>query len=62
MSVSECIADYLWLSKKVFGQVEGLAHQESFNSVVLEEVIKAIVKKKTGDQNAPFFDSSCCKT
>jgi aldehyde:ferredoxin oxidoreductase len=62
MSASECIAAYLEMSEKVFGQAQGLTHREKFDPNALEQAIKDIVKRKTGNEDAPLRDSTCCKT
>jgi len=62
MPVSECIDVYLDLSQKVFDQRQNWTHRERFDPNALEEAIKDIVERKTGDRDAVFFDSTCCKT
>lgn len=62
MSASECIDAYLEMSEKVFGQLQGLHHREKFSPEALEQAVKEIVRRKTGDENAPLMDSTCCKT
>lgn len=62
MSVSACITVYLDMSKKVFSQAQGFTHREKFDPTALEDAIKAVVKARTGDENATLQDSSCCKT
>jgi hypothetical protein len=62
MSASECIDAYLEMSEKVFGQSQGFTHREMFNPEALERVVKDIVKRKTGEENAPLIDRTCCKT
>jgi hypothetical protein len=62
MPVSECIDVYLDMSRKVFGQSQNLSHREKFDPGALEEAIKTIVEKRTGDRDAPLLDSTCCKT
>ncbi len=62
MSVTECIAAYVIMSEKVFGQPQAFTHREKFDPQALEEAIKTIVKQKTGDQDAMLQDPACCKT
>jgi len=57
MPVSECIDVYLDLSQKVFGQQQNWSDPNA-----LEEAVKDIVERKTGDREAALLDSSCCKT
>ena len=62
MSVSECIAAYLTMSEKVFGQPENFTKRERFDPQTLEESIKAVVKRQTGNTDAPLEDFTGCKT
>ena len=62
MSASECIDAYLEMSEKVFGRSQGFTHREKFNPEALEQAVKEIVKRKTGDENSPLIDPACCKT
>jgi hypothetical protein len=62
MSVNECIKAYLELSENVFGNPQNIIYREKLNSNALEQAIKVVVKKKTGDENVILLDRSCCKT
>lgn len=62
MPVSECIKAYLDMSEKVFGKPQTVAHRERFGPKALEDNIKAVVGRKTGDENASLLDPNCCKT
>ena len=54
MSVTECIAAYVTMSEKVFGQPQNFAQRERFDPQALEEAIKTIVRQRVGDQDALF--------
>ena len=62
MSVSDCIAAYLTMSEKVFGQPEKLTKHEKFDPQALEESIKVVVKQETGNPDASLQDLTGCKT
>ena len=62
MSASECIDAYLEMSQRVFGQSQGLTHREKFSAEALEQAVKEIIIRKTGDENAPLRDPASCKT
>ena len=62
MSVTECIAAYVGMSEKVFGQPQSFTQREKFDPQALEDAIKTIVKQKVGDQDALLQDPIGCKT
>jgi hypothetical protein len=62
MSVTECIAAYLTMSEKVFGQTEDFTKREKFDSWALEEAIKTAVEQKIGNPDAPLQTAAGCKT
>ena len=62
MSVTECIAAYIIISKKVFGQSQSFTQREKFNSQALKKAIKTIKRKKVGNQDALLQDSTGFKT
>jgi hypothetical protein len=62
MSTNECIDAYIQMSKRVFGQPQGFTSREKFNPQDLEQAIKDIVKRKTGDENSSLMDRASCKT
>ena len=62
MSVTECIAAYVTMSEKVFGQPQNLTQREKFDPQALEEAIKTIVRQRVGDQDALLQDPMGCKT
>lgn len=62
MSTSECIDAYLEMSENVFGHPQAFTHREKFSPEALEQAVKDIVERKTGDENAPLMDPTCCKT
>ena len=62
MSVTECIAAYLTMSEKVFGQPQDFTKREKFDPQALEEAIKTAVEQKIGDPDAPLQDATGCKT
>lgn len=62
MSVNECIAAYLTMSEKVFGQPENFTKREKFDPQALEESIKAVVEQETGNPDTPLQDPTGCKT
>jgi hypothetical protein len=62
MTVSECIDLYLDMSQRVFGQPQNFTHREKFDPKALEEVVKTVVQRKTGNRDAPLLDVTCCKT
>jgi calcium-independent phospholipase A2-gamma len=66
MSVDECIAEYEKLSAFVFREKK-VGKPELFKAKKLEEAIKAVIKKKLGEdmEDAPLLDplkEECCKT
>lgn len=62
MSVTECIAAYVVMSEKVFGQPQNFTQREKFDPQALEEAIKTIVREKIGDQDALLQDPMGGKT
>lgn len=62
MSTSDCIAAYLTMNEKVFGQPENFSKREKFDPQALEEAIKTIVEQRTGNSDAPLQDPTGCKT
>lgn len=62
MSVTECIAAYVVMSEKVFGQPQNFTQREKFDPQALEEAIKTIVRQKIGDQDALLQDPMGGKT
>ena len=62
MSVTECIAAYVIMSEKVFGQPQNFTQREKFNPQVFEKAIKTIVRQKGGDQGALLQNPTGCKT
>ena len=62
MSATECIAAYLTMSEKVFGQPENFTKREKFDPQALEEAIKTIIEQRIGNSGAPLQDPTGCKT
>lgn len=66
MSVDEAIDCYDNLAGKVFSQLKWPSGDGKYRATLLEEVIKTIVKKKTGDSDAQISDDGAlggiCKT
>jgi hypothetical protein len=66
MSVEEAIDCYDNLAGKVFSQVKLLGGDGKYKATLLEEVIKEIVKERTGDSEAQVEDDGAlggiCKT
>ena len=62
MLTTECIAAYLTMSEKVFGQSENFTKREKFDHQALEEAIKTIVEQRVGNSDAPLQDPTGCKT
>jgi len=62
MSVSQCINEYLVLSKRVFGQSQNFTHREKFDPTALEDAIQDVVERTVGHRNALLMDATCCKT
>jgi hypothetical protein len=66
MSVEEAIEAYGTLVKKVFRDGRKVTGDGKFRASILEDVIKRIVKEKTGDADSRMLndspDGQACKT
>jgi hypothetical protein len=66
MSVQEAINCYDNLAGKVFSQLKLLGGDGKYKATLLEEVIKEIVRERTGDSEAQVEDDGAlggiCKT
>ena len=66
MSVTEAIQRYGTLSRQVFSDTKLIAGDGKFRASKLEEVIKEIVKQKTGQADELMMDTQlageACKT
>ncbi len=62
MSVTECIAAYVVMSEKVFGQPQNFTQREKFDPQALEEAIQTFVRQKVGDQDTLLHNPTGCKT
>jgi len=66
MSPEECEEQYLALAEKIFqpkrGKYSGLRLADflkangKFDSAILEEALKEVIKEKLGDENTPLMD------
>lgn len=62
ISVRDCITTYLEMSKEVFGAPQNITRRERFSPEALESVIRTVVQKTTGQEEAPLMDRDTCKT
>jgi hypothetical protein len=66
MSVQDCIQAYQDLGRVVFGKPMGPLHDHMFDSGLLEEETKKIVRERLGTDDAPLLQplesDNDCKT